>query len=98
MAVVLNRGWSSIIIIGMVDDTQETRRGGPRTPFGPKDLPNKSHSLTKLGKKILASAAKRTGQSESNVVEWLIRRHGGEVKSEDFNTPDFNTPDLAKAS
>lgn len=63
---------------------QKGRRGGPRTPFGPKDLPNRSHSLTKLGKDILTAAAERAGQSESNIVELLIRQHGGNVQSGDF--------------
>ena len=59
-------------------------RGGPRTPFGPKELPNRSHSLTGLAKKILEAAAERARTSESNVVEVLVRKYGGEVTVDDI--------------
>lgn len=59
-------------------------RGGPKTPFGPKDLPNRSHSLTKLAKQIEDAAAERAGTSASNVVELLLRKHGGELSADDF--------------
>ncbi len=64
--------------------TTRKHKGGPRTPFGPKHLPNRSHSLTELGKKVLAAAANRADTSESNVVELLVRRHAGTVRREDF--------------
>ena len=51
----------------------ERKRGGPKTPFGPKSLPNRSHSLTDLGKRLAAAAAERYGTSESNIVEYALR-------------------------
>lgn len=66
-------------------------RGGPRTPFGPKHLPNRSHSLTRFGKEILRSAAKRTGTSESNVVELLVRKFGGTVEADDIPDPGVSS-------
>lgn len=63
---------------------EEQKRKGRATPFGPKSFPPKSYALTKLAKDILARAAKRAGTSESNVVELLARRHGGDVSVADF--------------
>lgn len=67
-----------------MDSTTAQGRHGPRTPFGPKEPPNRSHSMTHLAKQILAAAAKRCGTSESNVVEYLVRAYGGTVRREDF--------------
>lgn len=53
------------------------RTRGPKSPFGPKSLPNRSHSLTPLSKKILDGNVKRTGESESNIVDLIVRLVGG---------------------
>jgi hypothetical protein len=45
--------------------------------FTPKRPPNRSHSMTDLGKRILAATAKRNGENESTVVELLARAYGG---------------------
>lgn len=57
---------------------------GPRTCYRPKEPPGKSVSLTWLAKRALSAAAQRTGQSESDVVEHLIRLHVGGVQPEEF--------------
>ena len=49
---------------------------GPRTNFRPKSAPPVSVSLTDLAKRILQAAAVRTGLSQSDVIETLLRRHG----------------------
>ena len=55
------------------------KRPGPRSFYRPKDAPAKTMMLTKLGKEILREAHKRTGESEADIVEWLLRKHGREV-------------------
>lgn len=60
----------------MPQKTQHKTRG-PKSPFGAKSLPNRSYSLTDHAKKILAASARRTDESESNLVELLVRAHGG---------------------
>ena len=47
-------------------------------------MPGKSVALTALGKRILSAAADRVGGSESDIVEHLLRLHGGEVTPEEF--------------
>jgi len=53
------------------------KQRGPKSPFGPKALPNKSHSLTRFAKDVLAATARRTGENESNIIELLARCYGG---------------------
>ncbi|HET9011663.1 MAG TPA: hypothetical protein VFN38_07585 [Gemmatimonadaceae bacterium] len=53
---------------------------GPRTLYRPKDTPAVSVSLTRLGKDILRAAAARLSCSMSDVVETLLREHGGRVR------------------
>lgn len=57
---------------------------GPRSPYGPKHAPGRSHSLTLLAKRILDAATERTGVSESNVVEHLVRLYAGGLTAEEF--------------
>lgn len=57
---------------------------GPRTCYRPKEPPGKSLSLTWLAKRVLFAASVRSGKSESDVVEHLLRLHGGKVGPEDF--------------
>lgn len=57
---------------------------GPRPVYAPKQMPAESCLLTELGKRILAAAAERTGAGKSNVVEHLLRKHGGSVTAADF--------------
>lgn len=61
-----------------------TTRKGRHTLYGPKDPPNRSYTLTDLAKRIAAAAADRTGASESNIVEHLLRLHGGQVTAEEL--------------
>lgn len=63
-------------------------RRGTKTPYGPKHPPHRNHLLTKLAKRILAAATERTGASESNVVEHLVRLYGGSVTAEEFAPVD----------
>ena len=56
------------------------RNKGPASEFKPKDPIGVSVTLTRLGKEILAAAAKRTGVSRSDVVEGLLRQYGNEIK------------------
>ena len=59
--------------------TEEPRRRGPKSEFGPKEKPTVSVSLTALAKRILAAARRRKRTSASNVVEELLRKHGGTI-------------------
>lgn len=66
---------------------QPRKPKGRASPFGPKHHPPKSFTLTKLAKDIVGRAARRAKTSESNVVDLLVRRHGGEVQATDFAIP-----------
>lgn len=70
---------------------------GPRTIYGPKDLPGRSHSLTKLAKDILDAAAERCNVSESNIVEHLARRFAGQLTPEEFAPLDESNGDAQAA-
>lgn len=61
---------------------------GPRSPFGPSDPPNTSLSLTRFAKDVLEAAEQRTGRPRSNVIDLLLRKHGGTVSPEDFGGDD----------
>jgi hypothetical protein len=60
------------------------RRGGRRSIYGPKVVPNRSHSLTDLAIRIATAAARRTGATESNIVEHLLRLYGGRITREEM--------------
>ena len=64
-----------------------TRRAA-RTIYGGKDPKPRSFTLTPLAHQILDAAQARAGTSASNVVEHLLRRHGGEVTAADFERGD----------
>lgn len=57
---------------------------GPASIYRPKDPPNVTVSLSSLGKRILEAADERTGAGKSNVVEHLLRLHGGSISAEEF--------------
>lgn len=57
---------------------------GPASVYRPKDPPNVTVSLSKLGKQILRAADARTGAGQSNVIEHLLRIHGGSVTKEEL--------------
>lgn len=50
-----------------------TRGKGPRTLFAPKEPPARSHSLSGLSKRVLASAVDRYSASESDLVDFAVR-------------------------
>lgn len=52
---------------------------GPKSHYRPKERLCVSITLTRLGREILDAAARRTGESRSDVVENLLRRHGPTV-------------------
>lgn len=51
---------------------------GPATRYRPKDG-GVSVSLSRIGKDILKASSERSGQSQSDVVEELLRRFGDDV-------------------
>jgi hypothetical protein len=57
--------------------------------------------MTDFAKRILTAARERCGQSQSNIVEHLVRLHGGALAPEDFgpieDMPDAPEPVLAGA-
>lgn len=57
---------------------------GPRAIYRPKDPPPESALLTPLGKRILRAATDRCGTNKSNVIETLLRLHGGELTADLF--------------
>lgn len=57
---------------------------GPASIYRPKDPPNVTVSLSKLGKDILEAADDRTGAGKSNVVEHLLRVYGGSITAEEL--------------
>lgn len=63
---------------------REPRGKGPRTLFAPKEPPARSHSLSGLSKRVLASASERLNVSESDLVDWAVRHAtwgpGGEAE------------------
>lgn len=69
----------------------KTWRRGPSTPFGPKELPNVSHSMTAMGKRILKAASSRCLTSQSNVVEACVRRSAGALMPSDFVMAERST-------
>lgn len=74
------------ILTGM--PTKDRPSKGPRSPFGPSEPPNTSLSLTKFAKDVLAAAEERTGRPRSNVIDLLLRKHGGTVAPEDFGSDE----------
>lgn len=71
---------------------------GPRTVYGPKEMPGRSHSLTRFAKQILDAAVERCGTSESNIVEHLARRFGGSLTAEDFAPLEDESKDKEAAA
>lgn len=68
----------------MVTARKQQRPMGPaRCLYRPKHLPPITVGLTRLGKRILRAAARRTDHSQSEVVEHLLRLHGGSVRMPD---------------
>lgn len=65
------------------DDIEKQPRGRPAY-YRPKERPSRSVMLTMLGQKILDAAAARTGKTTSDIVEHLLRTHGGDLKKTDF--------------
>ena len=61
-------------------------RTGPRTPFGPKSLPNESFSLTEFAKMLASATANRLGVSKSSVVEMSLRKVAALLTIDDFRT------------
>lgn len=60
------------------------KRGRPSV-YGPKCPPTRTSLLTAFAKEILAAAAARGGDTESNVVEHLLRCYGHTVTEETFS-------------
>ena len=60
-----------------METTHEKR--GPRAQYRPKEYPPVSALLTKMGRSILRATSKRTGMSQSDVVEALLRLHGKDL-------------------
>ena len=65
----------------ILDEPEAATVKGPRCAYRPKEPPPVSVSLTALGKAILRGAATRTGYSQSDVVESLLRLHGGRLEA-----------------
>jgi DNA-directed RNA polymerase specialized sigma24 family protein len=58
------------------DAMSEAKVRGPRTQFRPKDA-RASLWLSTVAKRQWKAARRRTGESASDVVEMLLRQHGG---------------------
>lgn len=62
----------------------KSTRSAPRVLYSPKEPPARSHIWTRFAKQVAASAMARTGQNESTITEFLMRKYGGQLSAEDF--------------
>lgn len=60
--------------------TEPQGQRGPKTNFRPKAQPPVSVTLTELGKSILKAASERLDMSQSDVIEYALRMHGGDLE------------------
>lgn len=60
------------------------KKPGPKSIYGPKEAPPRTHLHTRLAKRILAAASARCQTAESTIVEHLVRLYGGTLRPEEF--------------
>lgn len=60
-------------------EPEPRKRSGPPSRYRPKDRLPQTVTLTVFAKQLLNATAARTGESRSDVLEALLRRHAAEL-------------------